>query len=138
MLLAIGGEDLLSTGEIPSILPITTPCPSFNLPEGRDSHVAFNPPYSKDEVGQISICFVCFNSNWSNTASSLIFAFEHLLASTFVYQTVSRTLFSNLGSGFYFKFRAWFAGAGRPREAVSAGTKWDKIGSSTQPSGRRK
>ena len=60
MLLAIGGEDLLSTGEIPSILPTTTSCPSFTLPEGRDSHVAFNA-HNWEVGGQRRISFVSFN-----------------------------------------------------------------------------
>ena len=48
MLLAIGGEDLLSTGEIPNkLLSTTSSCPPFTLPEGRDGHVAFNTPDNK-------------------------------------------------------------------------------------------
>ena len=44
MLLAIGGYSKLLTAEvasIPSVSPVTS-CPSFDLPEARQSHVAFN------------------------------------------------------------------------------------------------
>ena len=44
VLLAIGGYSMLSTAEVPSIPSVspTTSCPSFDLPEPRQSHVAFN------------------------------------------------------------------------------------------------
>ena len=44
MLLAIGGYSKLLTAEvasIPSVSPVTS-CPSFDLPDARQSHVAFN------------------------------------------------------------------------------------------------